>query len=110
MDAALANPGLLATTGRFAAGAMAALEGRALVKSGAEGVYIAAMPAAGIGVALKIDDGGQRGAEAVMAGILSALFPDAANALSPWANGPVNTVLGVRVGDNRATGLDIPAL
>lgn len=113
MAAALAHPELLGTTGQFAVGAMAAMAavpGGALVKSGAEGVYIAAIPAVGLGVALKIDDGGQRGAETAMAGILSALFPDAAKALYLWANGPINTVRGERVGDIRATDLSISAL
>lgn len=42
----------------------------ALVKVGAEGVYCAAFPKQGLGVALKIDDGTQRGAEVAMGAIL----------------------------------------
>jgi L-asparaginase II len=43
---------------------------------GAEGVYCAALPELGLGVALKMDDGNTaRACEVVMAGILEALLP-----------------------------------
>jgi L-asparaginase II len=45
-------------------------------KVGAEGVYCAALPELGLGVALKMDDGNTaRACEVVMAGILEALLP-----------------------------------
>lgn len=44
-----------------------------IVKTGAEGVYAAALPYFGLGVALKIDDGARRAAELVMAAILRYL-------------------------------------
>ncbi len=43
------------------------------VKGGAEGVYAAALPEKGLGVALKIDDGAMRAAECAMAHILRQL-------------------------------------
>lgn len=43
------------------------------VKSGAEGVYIAALPGPGLGIALKIDDGSDRGSNGAMAAILARL-------------------------------------
>jgi L-asparaginase II len=43
---------------------------RALLKGGAEGVYCAALPAQGLGVALKIDDGASRAAEVAMGRLL----------------------------------------
>jgi L-asparaginase II len=46
------------------------------VKSGAEGVYCPALPAQGLGIALKIDDGNTaRGAESAMAAAIEALHP-----------------------------------
>jgi len=40
---------------------------RVFVKTGAEGVYCAALPEQGFGIAVKCDDGGGRAAEAVTA-------------------------------------------
>ncbi|MFS4436790.1 asparaginase [Paracoccaceae bacterium GXU_MW_L88] len=52
---------------------MEATGGRAAVKFGAEGVYTAAIPDLGIGVALKVADGNLRGAEAAIATLLTRL-------------------------------------
>jgi len=46
-----------------------------LVKSGAEGVLCAAIPAAGLGIALKAEDGALRGSEVAMAELLLKLLP-----------------------------------
>ncbi|MEL6216952.1 MAG: asparaginase [Pseudomonadota bacterium] len=57
-----------------------AMAGHGVAKSGAAGVYTAILPALGLGVALKIDDGDQAAAEAVIAAVLvrlGALDPDA---------------------------------
>lgn len=63
-------PFMVAGTGRFCTGIMEVCGEDALVKVGAEGVYCAAFPKQGLGVALKIDDGTQRGAEVAMGAIL----------------------------------------
>jgi len=68
-----AEPFLVAGTGRFCTRAIEALEGRALVKTGAEGVYCATVPEGGLGIAIKIDDGARRAAEAVMIRVLDRL-------------------------------------
>ncbi len=65
--AAAAEPFLVAGTGDFVTESMAALGQRAFVKSGAEGVYIAALPERGLGIALKIDDGAARGSDVAAA-------------------------------------------
>jgi len=65
-----AYPELVAGTGRFCTAVMTAVKDRILLKGGAEGVYCAAVPALGLGVALKIDDGAGRGAEVAIAAIL----------------------------------------
>lgn len=72
--AAAAEPFMIAGTGRFCTRTMMALGDRVLVKTGAEGVFIAAVKELGFGVALKIDDGAGRASEAVMARILIDLL------------------------------------
>ena len=47
--------------------------GRAAIKTGAEGAYVAIVPELRIGVALKVVDGATRGAECAIAAILVAL-------------------------------------
>lgn len=65
-----AAPEMIAGTGRFCTGVIRDTGGRALVKTGAEGVYFGALPEAGLGIALKIDDGADRASEVAMAAIL----------------------------------------
>ncbi len=62
-----AHPFMVAGTGRFDTTAMEALGARAFTKTGAEAVFCGALPELGLGIALKIDDGGTRASEAVMA-------------------------------------------
>jgi L-asparaginase II len=50
-----------------------ALGQAALVKTGAEGVYCATLTELGLGVAIKVDDGARRAAEAVMMRLLMKL-------------------------------------
>jgi L-asparaginase II len=66
------HPFLLAGTHKFDSKIMAALP-RLFIKVGAEGVYCGAIPHAGLGFALKIDDGAIRGAEVAVANVLSKL-------------------------------------
>ena len=46
-----------------------------VVKTGAEGVYCAALPEQGLGIALKCDDGGTRAAEVAMAAAIARFLP-----------------------------------
>jgi L-asparaginase II len=55
-----AYPMLVAGTGRLCTGLMTHLNGRLVAKSGAEGVYCAAILEQGIGLALKMEDGNGR--------------------------------------------------
>jgi L-asparaginase II len=71
--AMMAHPELVAGEGRACTELMRACEGRAAFKTGAEGVYVAILPEAGLGVALKIEDGATRASEAVTAAILARL-------------------------------------
>ena len=69
-------PFMVAGTDRFDTLVMQRLGERVFCKVGAEGVYCAALPARGLGVALKIDDGNNaRAAEVVMAALIEAFVP-----------------------------------
>ena len=72
-QAAANAPFMLAGTGRFDTRVMQRLGERVFCKVGAEGVYCAALPQRGLGVAIKIDDGNNaRAAEVVMAAVIEA--------------------------------------
>lgn len=72
-EAMMRHPELVAGEGRACTLLMRAMAGRAAVKTGAEGVFVAILPAAGLGIALKIVDGTTRGAEAAMVALLARL-------------------------------------
>ena len=98
----IANPLMIAGTGRFCTRVMEIAAGKALVKTGAEGMYMAAVPAKGLGIALKVEDGAARAAEVVMAALLSrhAGFDDAQQAqLTALLRPPITNVAGLRVGE-----------
>lgn len=77
LAAARAEPFYAAGTGRLCTRIMTEAPD-VYVKAGAEGVYAAALPALGLGLALKIDDGGKHASEALLAALLVGL-----GALSP---------------------------
>ncbi|HTQ12509.1 MAG TPA: asparaginase [Rhizomicrobium sp.] len=68
-----AHPELVAGTGRSDTILMRAARGRVATKAGAEAFYAAIVPEAGLGIALKIDDGAGRAAETVIAALLDKL-------------------------------------
>lgn len=65
-----AEPFMVAGSKRFCTVVMAALGGKAAIKTGAEGVYCAALPEQGLGIAIKVDDGAGRAAEVAMGEML----------------------------------------
>lgn len=69
-DAMIAHPMLVAGSGRACTALMQACAGRAAVKTGAEGVFVGILPEAGLGIALKIDDGSGRGSHAAISALL----------------------------------------
>jgi L-asparaginase II len=78
LGAARAKPFFTAGTGRLCTRIMTEAP-QVYVKAGAEGVYVAALPALGLGLALKMDDGGKLAAEALLVALLiglGALAPD----------------------------------
>ncbi|HMR29465.1 MAG TPA: asparaginase [Geminicoccaceae bacterium] len=66
------HPELVAGTGRCCTAVMQALPD-VTAKTGAEGVYIAALHAPGLGLALKVEDGATRASEAALVACLRAL-------------------------------------
>ncbi len=75
-EAVARAPDMVAGTGRFDSRVMAHFRERVFCKVGAEGVYCAALPELGLGVAVKMDDGNTaRACEVVMAGLIEALLP-----------------------------------
>ncbi|HUG63091.1 MAG TPA: asparaginase, partial [Methylomirabilota bacterium] len=72
--AAAAEPFMVAGTGRFCTRAMELFGEAAFVKTGAEGVFIAALPGRGLGSALKIDDGAARASEVAIAAMLRVIL------------------------------------
>jgi L-asparaginase II len=102
----MAEPVLVSGTGRADAELMQAAPGRIFVKVGAEGVYCAALPELGLGIALKCDDGGGRAAEVMIAAVLAKLLrsDEALSAeLARQANPAIKSRIGVEVGTLRPT-------
>ena len=96
-----AHPDLIDGPGRTDSRLLRAFGGDILVKRGAEGVYCAAVPAAGLGVALKIADGATRAAAPALIAVLDhlGLVPaGAAAALAPLARPRLVNHRGVEVG------------
>jgi L-asparaginase II len=72
IEAVRAHPFMVAGTGDFDTLIMEAVP-RVFIKTGAEGVYCACVPHAGLGIALKIDDGAPRASEVAIASVLAGL-------------------------------------
>jgi L-asparaginase II len=99
-------PFMVAGSGRFDTRVMERLGERVFCKVGAEGVYCAAFPEAGLGVALKMDDGNTaRAAEVVMAALIErhVRLDDAERAfVRGLADAPITNWNGIEVGRLRA--------
>lgn len=72
-EAAVKQPFYVAGTDRYCTAVMEELNGRAFVKVGAEGVYVASIPEWRVGVALKMDSGSKVAAEVTLSEILYRL-------------------------------------
>ncbi|MFO1155164.1 MAG: asparaginase [Rhodospirillales bacterium] len=99
--AMLSHPEFVAGTGRFDTEIIAAAAGAVLVKGGAEGVVVAALPPQGLAIAVKIDDGAKRAAEAAMAALLlryARVGEAAAGLLRRYADAPLPNSQGRIVG------------
>ena len=107
LDACMAEPFMVAGSGRFDTDVMPLFPGRLFVKGGAEGVYCGALPEAGLGIAIKIDDGASRASETVMAAVVAALLTTSGDAVpggfARWLAPPVENRRGIAVGEIRPT-------
>ena len=67
------HPLMIAGSNRFCTEIIEKTKGEIFVKTGAEGVFAGVVPSAGVGIALKIDDGATRGSEVAMGAVLNKL-------------------------------------
>ncbi len=107
LAACMAEPRLVAGTGKADTVLMRAAPGRIFVKVGADGVYCAAVPELGLGIALKCDDGAERAAESMIAAVLAKLLhadKELAAMLTDLANPQIKSRIGADVGALRPTG------
>ncbi|MGD9478088.1 asparaginase [Shinella sp. G-2] len=106
IDACMAEPFFVAGTKRACTRLMKTAPGRIFAKTGAEGVFCAAIPEKGIAIALKCEDGTTRAAESMVAATLARFFadePDLHAALLAQANRSMSNWNGIHVGDVRVT-------
>jgi L-asparaginase II len=102
------HPFFVAGTGRFDTEAMSLLGERAFTKTGAEGVFCAALPEQGLGIAVKADDGAGRAAEVMIAAVIARLLPmsEAESAKFAAFTAPkLTNWRGIEVGGLRAAGV-----
>jgi L-asparaginase II len=98
-DAMMAHPKLVSGEGRACAILMEAAAGKAAVKTGAEGVFVAILPEQKLGIALKIADGATRAAEVAIAALLARLGVIASN--HPMLQRPIRNWDGLVTGVER---------
>ncbi|QKK16124.1 asparaginase [Rhizobium indicum] len=106
IEACMAEPFYVAGSGRACTELMQIAPGRIFVKTGAEGVFCAAIPEKGIAIALKCEDGMTRAAEAMVAATLARFFETESEvhaALMAHAATPMRNWNGIHVGDIRVT-------
>ena len=73
VDAMTSAPFMVGGTGRTCTEVMEIAGDRVFVKLGAEGVYVAGLRRLGLGVAIKVEDGGRRAVEAALVHTLQSL-------------------------------------
>ncbi len=98
LRAVVAEPFLLAGTGRFCTELLRVSGGRVIAKVGAQGVYCATVPEQGIGVAVKVEDGDGKASVAALAAVLDQLAPGLAPVTADWTTPPVRNTRGATVG------------
>ena len=104
----IAHPELVAGKGRACTELMLAAKGRAAIKTGAEGFYVAILPDLKLGIALKIADGADRAAELAIAALLVRLgvFQPTDPTVQLYMNRPIRNWDGLVTGAERpAAGL-----
>lgn len=105
VEAMTSHPFLLGGTERLCTDLPIASRGRILGKLGAEGVYGIALPSEGLGIAVKIEDGGFRALDPAVLRVLEelAVLSEAElEELSNYRRKPIRNTLGHEVGEIRA--------
>lgn len=106
IEACMAEPFYVAGSGRACTELMQIAPGRIFCKTGAEGVFCAAIPEKGIAITLKCEDGTTRAAEAMVAATLARFFETESEvhaALIAHTTKPMRNWNGIHVGDVRVT-------
>lgn len=104
----MAEPFYVAGTGRACTKLMQIAPGRIFAKTGAEGVFVAALPEKGIAMAVKCEDGTTRAAEAMVSALLARYFDEGSaeqQALTGMSIRQMRNWNGIHVGDVRVVGL-----
>ncbi len=104
VDAMTAQPAFVSGSDGYDSRLLAAGAGQLICKGGAEGVHAAALPAAGLGIAVKIDDGAKRAAEAAIAALIARFGRPSsplAAVLAAAHRYPIRNTLGQAVGELR---------
>ena len=104
-SAMLAHPFMIAGSDRLDTVLMEAWSGRVLAKVGADGVYGAALPTLGLGIALKVEDGhfpsAGQALMAMLAQVTTRLDPQGVwpmDRLAPWCTPPILNTRGTPIG------------
>ncbi|MFN4211773.1 MAG: asparaginase [Devosia sp.] len=106
MDACMAEPFYVAGTNRACTKLMQVAPGKIFAKTGAEGVFIAALPEQGIAMAVKCEDGTTRAAESMIFALIARYFDregETQATLMTMANHALKNWKGTQVGDIRVT-------
>lgn len=108
VQAMVTHPELVAGTGRFTSDLLAAGKGVLVAKDGGESCFGIGLVDQGIGIAVKIEDGGDRALAPVVTQVLTdlKLLPeDALAELAPYLERPIRTYGGVLAGSIKAVPL-----
>ncbi len=111
VHAMINTPLMVAGSGRFCTEVIRGASVPLIVKTGAEGVFTAALPGTGLGIALKIDDGAGRAAAVAIGAILvavGALDETACKVLADHLKPPVRNRAGLIVGHMRPAAAWVP--
>jgi L-asparaginase II len=106
MEACMAEPFYVAGTRRACTKLMQVAPGKIFAKTGAEGVFVAALPEQGLAMAVKCEDGTTRAAEAMIFALVSRYFEKGSEVqekLISMANRSMKNWNGMHVGDVRVT-------
>ncbi|WP_440409702.1 asparaginase [Neorhizobium petrolearium] len=106
MEACMAEPFYVAGSNRACTKLMEVAPGKIFAKTGAEGVFVAALPDQGLAIAVKCEDGTTRAAETMIFALISRYFEKGGEVqakLLAMANKSMRNWNGIHVGDVRVT-------